>query len=889
MRRFEFEEGTSSKFWEIERRARTVTVTFGRIGSKGQEKAKSFGSDADAAHEEEKLIAEKLRKGYREVTGGKPAPAPTAPPKKAAAAPAKKRATAAPAGGQPARRDDAAAATGDLFFTDPFALTRVAADDRVRSVGKFAARLFSVDAEAKLGFVVKPDGVRLLVDLAKLKELAAMNEGTVLHPTGTAVITLGSDPAAFIVTRLKDGVPAKKTVTRQLTFDKKSARDPLRLGEEPGPYLACDQPLVFDTGGRFLAFVVKYWWQGAGPRVPGVLVAGSFPDPGGEPAVDWRLDLSGPVDGTVALSIVDGIGALFVRDVVAGAIDVVLLGEGAPRVRRINSVTVPARVGQTIVYQPDAATVVREPLAGGEGTRHALSAEQAGPGRIATNGSRWLFLPRYAEVALDLERGVTIDRGLPRAEAEARAAALAMLRKYEPFAASAKMDIEISKLDLRYGETRFWFSPGRPGLAQAALWGLGHRIGHDERQSFGYDGGPGQSDRPLTGPQIVEILRFFQAQRLPLDAASMFWDDLHGRSPHYHLSEVKERALVEPDGAAILVRAMMDAVSPAPGTYETKLAEWTAKGDLSPEEVTATLQQMSPEVLAKGKGEYGTGIEDLFEPTSWLLFNRFGRDVLRIWFAVPPDQLAFMKVGKPMERLAKTDPAARKQIVEWFGGFDHSGGEWLDVSFELRAEFPDKTAAEDKPDDEDDEVDDDEPIPPPRGFDKPTSWEAIAKAWASARSNPDGETAPRDPAAVAKALGVPRLPPSYLTFIERFEALGELMLRYQREKDDFPNYLNITPPERLERYRDDFIKLLDSFADTSVQMRQRAKDLRGLLPFGSDTSRTDICWDPSKTSPEGEMAICFYNHEYDRRVEAGFDLKEIVKYFRPGSLSRYAR
>jgi hypothetical protein len=31
------------------------------------------------------------------------------------------------------------------------------------------------------------------------------------------------------------------------------------------------------------------------------------------------------------------------------------------------------------------------------------------------------------------------------------------------------------------------------------------------------------------------------------------------------------------------------------------------------------------------------------------------------------------------------------------------------------------------------------------------------------------------------------------------------------------------------------------------------------------------------------MAICFYNHEYDRRVELGRDLKEIVKYFKPGS------
>jgi predicted DNA-binding WGR domain protein len=67
--RFEFEKGTSSKFWAIERHARTLTVIFGRIGSIGRKKAKSFPNEAKAAHEWARLIAEKLRSGYREVTG----------------------------------------------------------------------------------------------------------------------------------------------------------------------------------------------------------------------------------------------------------------------------------------------------------------------------------------------------------------------------------------------------------------------------------------------------------------------------------------------------------------------------------------------------------------------------------------------------------------------------------------------------------------------------------------------------------------------------------------------------------------------------------------------------------------------------------------------------
>jgi predicted DNA-binding WGR domain protein len=83
-RRFEFNEGSSSKFWAIERRARKVTVMFGRIGSEGQNKAKSFSTDAKAAHEEQRLVAEKLRKGYREVKGRGKVKVP--PAKKVAAA-----------------------------------------------------------------------------------------------------------------------------------------------------------------------------------------------------------------------------------------------------------------------------------------------------------------------------------------------------------------------------------------------------------------------------------------------------------------------------------------------------------------------------------------------------------------------------------------------------------------------------------------------------------------------------------------------------------------------------------------------------------------------------------------------------------------------------------
>ena len=65
-RRFEFVEGNSSKFWEIAGEEKAITVRFGRIGTTGQTKTTLFDSPERAAREIEKLVNEKLRKGYSE-------------------------------------------------------------------------------------------------------------------------------------------------------------------------------------------------------------------------------------------------------------------------------------------------------------------------------------------------------------------------------------------------------------------------------------------------------------------------------------------------------------------------------------------------------------------------------------------------------------------------------------------------------------------------------------------------------------------------------------------------------------------------------------------------------------------------------------------------------
>jgi DNA ligase-1 len=61
-RRFEME----SKFWEISVEGSSYTVKYGKLGTKGQEKTKSFSSEAAAQRESDDLIAEKTGKGYVE-------------------------------------------------------------------------------------------------------------------------------------------------------------------------------------------------------------------------------------------------------------------------------------------------------------------------------------------------------------------------------------------------------------------------------------------------------------------------------------------------------------------------------------------------------------------------------------------------------------------------------------------------------------------------------------------------------------------------------------------------------------------------------------------------------------------------------------------------------
>lgn len=59
-----FSEGTSNKFWNITLNGTEHTVQFGKVGTAGQSQTKTFACEAEAQTSYNKLVAEKVKKGY---------------------------------------------------------------------------------------------------------------------------------------------------------------------------------------------------------------------------------------------------------------------------------------------------------------------------------------------------------------------------------------------------------------------------------------------------------------------------------------------------------------------------------------------------------------------------------------------------------------------------------------------------------------------------------------------------------------------------------------------------------------------------------------------------------------------------------------------------------
>jgi predicted DNA-binding WGR domain protein len=80
LRSLRYSDGTSDKFWEIQRSGASHRVRYGRYGTAGQSQTKVFDGDDAARKSFEKLVAEKLKKGYVEDGGAIASPEPDIKP-----------------------------------------------------------------------------------------------------------------------------------------------------------------------------------------------------------------------------------------------------------------------------------------------------------------------------------------------------------------------------------------------------------------------------------------------------------------------------------------------------------------------------------------------------------------------------------------------------------------------------------------------------------------------------------------------------------------------------------------------------------------------------------------------------------------------------------------
>lgn len=67
LRRFEYIQGNQAKYWEVDRRGSTIWTWAGKIGGTATPKTKSFEDYMAAEREFDRLIRDKLRRGFEEV------------------------------------------------------------------------------------------------------------------------------------------------------------------------------------------------------------------------------------------------------------------------------------------------------------------------------------------------------------------------------------------------------------------------------------------------------------------------------------------------------------------------------------------------------------------------------------------------------------------------------------------------------------------------------------------------------------------------------------------------------------------------------------------------------------------------------------------------------
>ncbi|MCA9685762.1 MAG: serine hydrolase, partial [Myxococcales bacterium] len=243
MRRFEFKDGKSNKFWEITLSGDSFTTTYGKIGTAGQSTSKSFADAAKAKAAYDKAVAEKTKKGYALVDdkgGGKSGGKSAAKADDKPAAKAKGKAKDAGAG-KPldARNPALEAAIAELFVEEgelPLHTRAVVVVQDGRLLAERYAPGFDADTP-QLGWSMSKSVTSALVGV-----LVGRGEVDIDQPIGFAEWSEAGDPRAALtwdqLLRMSSGLAFNED------YGLRSDVTVMLFDYEGGSELALNQPLA---------------------------------------------------------------------------------------------------------------------------------------------------------------------------------------------------------------------------------------------------------------------------------------------------------------------------------------------------------------------------------------------------------------------------------------------------------------------------------------------------------------------------------------------------------------------------------------------------------------------------------------------------------------------
>ncbi|MDP2344308.1 MAG: hypothetical protein Q8O67_25335 [Deltaproteobacteria bacterium] len=445
---------------------------------------------------------------------------------------------------------------------------------------------------------------------------------------------LTGDGVSVQVVKLKDGKPLGKHDLAEIAG---AATRPERI--DLGPQLARPSYKTIVAAGDDGAFAL---WS----PMAGQLFLGRLPKPSAAP-VDVVVVHAGSPQGLPQLRVVAG--GVFVSTFHVAhnkAWCAFVDARGAVTARVVDSVAPVAFAAGKLVSQPDDATVLREPLAGG-GNAERFALKQRGPvAELMAHGSAIWALAGDRESFLDVVSGAVVDRKLPAAEKATRAGLRGFIGPYQHAARAANLTIFPWLKSKPAGKHEQGYSYDRGDDGLLGIFVMSNvfarcRVVDDGRWRVG-----SYSSGMSLGPVDVDAVRR-ALEAVDEDGLDLLVGMSLLSSPLSSAAEDLERTtpLFSPDAARLLLAAVIARLAGAKTVASTKVPT-----SLTPEQVIA---ELDPLVDVEGWTDAQT-------PAAFLVAGLFGKDAVpvlvdwlvarRNYFAINNTHILVAPVEKLMAR-----------------------------------------------------------------------------------------------------------------------------------------------------------------------------------------------------------------------------------------------